>query len=167
MKPTISHTFDLPDEEASRAFARAFAAVVRAGDVLALKGQIGAGKTFFARSLIQQLLAEQGLIEDIPSPTFTLVQTYQAGPLEIWHSDLYRLTDPFEITELGLEDAFETALCLVEWPELLGDTLPKKALTLHFSAQGTENQRTLHISGPADVWHARLSPILQTEAAHD
>lgn len=104
-----------------------------AGDVVLLTGQIGAGKTHFARALIRARLQH---MEDIPSPTFTLVQTYGCGDVDIWHADLYRLSHPDEVTELGLEAAFETAICLIEWPEKLGDLAPKTALTIGFTQQG-------------------------------
>jgi len=97
-------------------------------NVVLLAGPIGAGKSHFARAVIKSRLAACGMDEDVPSPTFTLVQTYQAGDLEIWHSDLYRLTLPQEIEELGLFDAFTTALCLIEWPEKLGPDTPRDAL---------------------------------------
>lgn len=152
----------LPDEAATRALAQRLAPILGPGDVLALEGQIGAGKTFFARAVIQHLLAEQGLTEDIPSPTFTLVQTYQAGPLEIWHSDLYRLGDPFEVVELGLEDAFDTAVCLIEWPDKLGDALPPRALTLSFKALEADDQRGLTFHSADTGWTARLSQVFTT-----
>lgn len=162
MSTEFKHSMTLPDEDSSRAFAQKMARVVGPGDVLALEGQIGAGKTFFARALIQTLLAEQGLAEDIPSPTFTLVQTYQAGSLEIWHSDLYRLSDPFEVVELGLEDAFDSALCLIEWPEKLGNALPPRTLVLNFKALESDDQRALTLTSAEHKWFTRLSPILTT-----
>ena len=87
--------------------------------MLLLSGPIGSGKTHFARSLIQAKLRHSGQYEEVPSPTYTLVQTYMAGELEILHADLYRIESEFEFAELGLEEAFESALCLVEWPERL------------------------------------------------
>lgn len=109
------------------AIARALAAFLRPGDTLALRGQVGAGKTHFARALIR---ARQGdLAGHVPSPTFTLVQTYpDPRGTEIWHADLYRLGDHGEIVELGLEDAMADAIVLIEWPERGGD-LPQ-ALTI-------------------------------------
>lgn len=124
-------SFSLPSEQATAAFARRLAPRLKAGDVILLDGQIGAGKTHFARALIQARLAQP---EDVPSPTFTLVQTYDTDGPEIWHSDLYRLTDPDEAEELGLFEAFETAICLVEWPDRLGPLAPETALTLSFHA---------------------------------
>jgi len=141
----------LPDPEATVALARRFAPLLGAGDVLLLEGQIGAGKTAFARALIQAL----GVAEDVPSPTFTLVQTYEAG-VEIWHADLYRLSHPDEAVELGLTEAFETALCLVEWPGKLGADRPEQALTLQFSVVG-EGREVTFLGPPA--WEARLADL--------
>jgi tRNA threonylcarbamoyladenosine biosynthesis protein TsaE len=118
-----SITVRSPDETAD--LATALGANLTAGDCILLSGDIGAGKSHFARHLILSRLTEP---EDIPSPTFTLVQTYEIPGGEIWHADLYRLTSLDEIEELGLVDAFETAICLVEWPENLGDFAPKNAL---------------------------------------
>jgi tRNA threonylcarbamoyladenosine biosynthesis protein TsaE len=121
-------TLKNPDETAR--FARDLGCKLAAGDCLLLQGNIGAGKTHFARSLVQSL---QDHPEDVPSPTFTLVQTYDTRNGELWHADLYRLGSLDEITELGLEDAFDTAICLIEWPDRLEELTPKQALTLGFS----------------------------------
>ena len=123
-----------------------------AGDVVLLEGPIGAGKSHFARVLIQALLNDAGLHEDIPSPTFTLVQTYQAGELEIWHSDLYRLSLVDEVDELGLLEAFDTALCLVEWPDRLQDEAPKSALTIRFSIALDADLRDIEVSATHPKW---------------
>lgn len=132
------------------------APLVAGGDVILLEGSIGAGKSFFARALISTLLIEP---EDIPSPTFTLVQTYDAAEFEIWHCDLYRLTTPFEAQELGLEEAFETALCLVEWSDRLGDLTPQDALVLTLELTDTLQARraTLHATTPR--WCAILESL--------
>lgn len=127
------------------------------GDTLLLAGPIGAGKTHFARSLIQSRLI---VPEDVPSPTFTLVQTYDADGAEIWHADLYRLTSPDEVVELGLLDAFETAICLVEWPDRLGTLAPQDALTLHLAQGAAENARELVLSWNTPEWGARLKGIV-------
>ncbi|TNF16725.1 MAG: tRNA (adenosine(37)-N6)-threonylcarbamoyltransferase complex ATPase subunit type 1 TsaE [Rhodobacteraceae bacterium] len=119
---------DLPDPDATTRLGAIFARFAHPGDVLLLEGPIGAGKTHFARSLIQSRL---GRAEDVPSPTFTLVQTYEAD-CEIWHADLYRLSHPDEVYELGLDTAFETAICLIEWPDRLGSATPEGALRLRF-----------------------------------
>lgn len=150
-------TLALPDAEATARLGETLAPLLRAGDVLLLEGQIGAGKTHFARALISARLAALGRHEDIPSPTFTLVQSYDAAP-EIWHADLYRLTHPDEAIELGLEEAFETAICLVEWPDRLGDLTPAGALTLRFSLRAGGAARAVEISGDA-AWRARLQPL--------
>lgn len=142
--------FSLSDEDATAALASRIAPYLTVGDTLLLEGDIGAGKSAFARALIRARLDR---MEDVPSPTFTLVQTYEDDDAEIWHCDLYRLTHPDEALELGLDDAFETAICLIEWPDRLGDVAPKFALTLSFEAQ--EGQHHVTISGP-DPWANRL-----------
>lgn len=128
--PVLS--ISLADAEATAALGVWFAPRLKAGDCLLLEGQIGAGKSHFARALIQ---ARLGWAEDVPSPTFTLVQVYQAD-VELWHADLYRLNHPDEVFELGLEQAFETAISLIEWPDRLGPYAPTGALRLTFSPLG-------------------------------
>ena len=135
-------------EDTSR-LANMLVAHLKPGCVVLLEGDIGSGKTHFARSLIHSLLEEP---EDVPSPTFTLVQTYQAPEFEIWHTDLYRLSHPDEVFELGLIDAFETAVCLVEWPDRLSDLRPATALSLVFSAGENETDRIIKISYSDQRW---------------
>lgn len=149
-------SLDLPDADATEGFGIAMARLLRAGDVLLLEGPIGAGKTHFARALIR---ARLGGTEDVPSPTFTLVQVYGADP-EIWHADLYRLTHPDEAIELGLEEAFDAAICLIEWPERLGDLLPEKALFLQFSLLDAGASRRVQLRGAAN-WAPRLAALGQ------
>jgi len=138
----------LPSEADTARLGAWLAGALRPGDVLLLDGHIGAGKTHLARALIRTRL---GRMEDVPSPTFTLVQTYDAGDTEIWHADLYRLSHPDEVTELGLEAAFDSAICLIEWPDRLGDLTPPDALRLTLAQDG-EGRRAV-LTGPA---HAAL-----------
>ena len=115
----------LHGEAATQAVAARIAAALRPGDTVLLDGPVGAGKSAFARAAIQALQAGAGQTpEAVPSPSFTLVQEYRAGGTAIWHADLYRLSDPDELAELGLDDAFETAIVFVEWPALLGGATP-------------------------------------------
>jgi len=122
----------LKSVEETAALASAFAPLLSAGNTILLNGAVGAGKTYFARELISTCLHDINALEDIPSPTFTLVQTYELKNVDIWHADLYRLSSLSEIYELGLDTAFDTAVCLLEWPNRLGEMLPKNALTLNF-----------------------------------
>lgn len=160
MSTPFSLTLDLPDETRTAALAKELAPHLRAGDTLALSGPIGAGKSLFARALIRARLNALGLDEDIPSPTFTLVQTYQAGDLEIWHSDLYRLSHPDDVLELGLEEAFGTALCIIEWPDRLGTALPAAALRLSLGAGPHDAARRLVLTSDQVIWAERLAPVL-------
>ena len=119
---TIS--LDLPDDLATHALGQRLAGLARAGDVICLRGNLGTGKSSLARAFIRALTSPD---EEVPSPTFTLVQTYEDAPVPVWHFDLYRLESPDEILELGFEDACRD-ICLIEWPERLGPWLPKKRL---------------------------------------
>ncbi|MAT88617.1 MAG: tRNA (adenosine(37)-N6)-threonylcarbamoyltransferase complex ATPase subunit type 1 TsaE [Aestuariivita sp.] len=123
------------------------------GDVVLLRGEIGAGKSFFARSLIQSL---QDIPENVPSPTFTLVQTYITKVGEIWHVDLYRLHTSSELDELGLFEAFESAITLVEWPEILLQVVPSTSLYLDFKVQKDDVVRELSLSSRSADWSKRL-----------
>lgn len=152
MTPT-THQISLADETATNAFAAAMAELLRAGDTILLQGPIGAGKSAFARGVIR---ARLGRMEDVPSPTFTLVQTYEAPDGDIWHCDLYRLTNPDEVLELGLEEAFQTAICLIEWPDRLGADVPRDALTLTFAARADDHLVT--VAAPP-AWQDRLTGL--------
>ncbi|GGI91562.1 hypothetical protein GCM10007973_29800 [Polymorphobacter multimanifer] len=141
---------DLPDEAATAALGAAMAAVLRAGDVVALSGALGAGKSTLVRSMLRAL----GWEGEVPSPTFTLVQEYDVTP-PVWHIDLYRLNGPDEADALGL---FETdAALLIEWPERLEDRLPADALRLTLSGSG-DAPRRLTWNLPA-AWKGRWPPL--------
>ena len=107
----------------------ALAALAKTGDVIALKGELGAGKTSFARAFIRAL----GGTGDVPSPTFTLVQVYELATATIWHFDGYRLRHPEEAWELGIEDAFADGISLIEWPERFGAFVPARRLEIGLS----------------------------------
>lgn len=110
--------------------ARRLASFTHAPMTICLWGDLGAGKTTFARYFIQHLLISD---EDIPSPTFTLIQSYETPKGEVWHCDLYRLETSYEVEELGLLEAFGQAICLMEWPERIKDYLPKNRLDIHLT----------------------------------
>ena len=111
------------------------AARTKVGDVILLQGDLGAGKTVFARAFIRALCDDPAL--DVPSPTFTLLQTYDTPRGPVWHFDLYRLKDPEEIFELGWEDALAEGIVLVEWPERLGPHTPETASIIRFETKDT------------------------------
>ena len=147
----------LKTENATRKFALALGAALKRGDIILLRGGIGAGKSFVARAVIQSL---QEHPEDIPSPTFTLVQTYETSVGEIWHADLYRLSSVGEVEELGLLEAFDSAICLIEWPDILGSLIPEKALQIDIinAFQNEERQLALHYE--ERFWSKRLEELV-------
>ncbi|WP_283163874.1 tRNA (adenosine(37)-N6)-threonylcarbamoyltransferase complex ATPase subunit type 1 TsaE [Roseinatronobacter domitianus] len=154
MEPTLDTTIISSSPEETARIAWLLGAQMAAGDVILLQGPVGAGKSHFARALIQSRLAALDRFEDVPSPTFTLVQCYDLDSVELWHADLYRLTSPSECDELGLVDAFESAICLVEWPDRLGDLTPQGALLLDIRPEGDD--RHLHFQSEAPRWRDRL-----------
>ncbi|MDQ2090328.1 tRNA (adenosine(37)-N6)-threonylcarbamoyltransferase complex ATPase subunit type 1 TsaE [Marimonas arenosa] len=159
--PVAPFHLTLPSPELTARLAVRIGSLLRPGDVILLSGGIGAGKTHFARALIQSL---QTVPEDVPSPTFTLVQVYDTEKGELWHSDLYRLSHPDEVIELGLVEAFESAICLIEWPDRLGDLAPHSALSLSFSLTEAEDSRELDVSWTDPDWAARLEGLADVAA---
>lgn len=151
---TLIHTLglDLADEAATRALAARLAALARPRDVIGLAGDLGSGKTALARAFIR---ARLGGDEDVPSPTFTLVQTYGEGTDAIYHFDLYRLQAPAEALALGIEDAFAEAISLIEWPERLGELIPPDRLDVTLTHGPRATLRTAWLVGRG-VWAARL-----------
>lgn len=152
---------DLADLAATEALAARFAKRARAGDVLALSGVLGAGKTAFARAFIQAAARAAGLdAQEVPSPTFTLVQGYAIGGLAIYHFDLYRLTAPEEAWELGIEDAFSGGVSLIEWPDRLGGFLPPERVEIALFPGRTPESRVAEIMA-SGRWKDRLAALLE------
>jgi tRNA threonylcarbamoyladenosine biosynthesis protein TsaE len=141
----------LPDEAATQAFGRQLAARSKPGDVIALSGPLGVGKT----TLVRGFLAGLGHDDEVPSPSFAIIQPYEALKPPVWHVDLYRLNDPSELVELGL-DAASDAVLLVEWPEHAGQGAWPNALrlTLDFAAAAA---RSLTVVVPPP-WEGRWPP---------
>lgn len=138
---------DLEDESATRHLAEDVAAILAPGDVLALSGGLGAGKTTFARALLRAFFDDPQL--EVPSPTFTLVQTYGGGRFEIAHFDFYRLAAAEELDEIGFDDAIAEGAVLVEWPERAATRLPEHRLDLTFAIAGTG--RTVAVAGEGSL----------------
>ncbi len=141
----------LVDLAATEALGARIAAGLSRGDVVALQGDLGAGKTTLARAILRAL----GVTESVPSPTFTLVQTYETPRLTVRHYDLYRIRKPSEIDELGLEEAVEDGAVLIEWPEHGDDYLPDDTLHVVLTATGSQPRRA-DLAGPAR-WASLLS----------
>ena len=141
----------LADEEATAALAASLAPVLGAADVVTLSGDLGAGKTTFVRHLLAAL-GHQG---EVPSPSFAIVQPYEELDPPVWHVDLFRIADPLEMSELGL-DSLDDALLFVEWPERAGADAWPEALRLHFAIR-SGGERALTVEAPA-AWEGRWPP---------
>jgi tRNA threonylcarbamoyladenosine biosynthesis protein TsaE len=144
----------LEDEAATAALARRLAPYLQLGDVIALSGDLGAGKTSFARALIRAMSGPEEAEREVPSPTFTLVQSYETSAGPIHHFDLYRIQSPDELTEIGWEEALADGIVLVEWPQRAGALLPAGRLDLILSfGAGSEARRA--VLQPRAGWMAR------------
>jgi len=148
-----SRAIALPDALATLALGRRLGERIEPGDVICLSGNLGAGKTTLARGAIE---AWTGYADEVPSPTYTLVQTYDGARGELWHVDLYRLKQPDDAWELGLEDALASAACLIEWPERLGGQLPADRLDVELKPEGEGRTAALTAHG---AWRAKLGSI--------
>jgi tRNA threonylcarbamoyladenosine biosynthesis protein TsaE len=145
----------LANEEATLRFMTDIATALEPGDLVTLSGDLGAGKTTFARAFIRARGAPD---RDIPSPTFTLLQVYEAPGAAIWHFDCYRLAAPEEAWELGIEEAFASGISLVEWPDRLGPLLPRRRLRVTLDFADRPDARRAVVDGDA-AWRRRLSDI--------
>ena len=166
---TTSHAdrlqFDSRDEAATVALAELLEAQLQRGDVIALAGELGAGKTVFARALIRAALGPGSKNIEVPSPTYTLVQVYETTSIDIWHFDLYRIGHPEEVRELGFEEALAGGTAIIEWPERLGPDLPSDRLELTFEYVGADaNARTIGLEGKGS-WSTRLAELSEDIAA--
>jgi tRNA threonylcarbamoyladenosine biosynthesis protein TsaE len=123
--------------------AAAFAATLKPRDIILLNGDLGMGKSVFARAIIRALTKHPDL--DVPSPTFTLAQTYDTPMGDVWHFDLYRLKDPEELYEIGWEDALSSGIIVVEWPERLDYLTPKKSINVTLTQGETPTSRVITI----------------------
>lgn len=149
----FGRTIELPDQAATETVAARLAAIAAAGDVIALVGDLGAGKTVFARAFVRALCSAD---EEVPSPTFTLVQQYEpADAPVIWHFDLFRLEAAEDALELDIEDALATGITLIEWPERLAGLLPARRLEVALSPGADPQSRRLRLAGDAE-WLRRL-----------
>jgi tRNA threonylcarbamoyladenosine biosynthesis protein TsaE len=142
---------ELADEAATAALAQRLAPCLRSGDIVALNGDLGAGKTSFARALIRALCGPEGAEREVPSPTFTLVQSYDTPRGPIHHFDLYRIRSPDELTEIGWDEALADGIVLVEWPDRAGALLPAKRLNITLGFGATADTRCA-VLAPGTGW---------------
>ena len=145
----------LADEAATGRLAARVASLARRGDVIALGGPLGVGKTSFARAFIR---ASGAADAEVPSPTFTLVEVYERPGAPIWHFDLFRLDAPADVFELGIEEAFADGISLVEWPERLGPLLPRERLGVELFFADTPQSRRATVTAPP-AWSERLGAL--------
>jgi len=143
---------------ATQALAGRVAALARRGDMIGLRGDLGSGKTVFARAFIRAraVRLDAAPPDQVPSPTFTLVQVYELPEAPVWHIDLYRLERPDAAWELGIEEAFSDGIALIEWPERLGRLTPAERLEVALDfVPGQPDARCARLVGHGD-WARRL-----------
>ncbi len=143
----------LADEAATARLGVAIAAQLQPGEAICLSGPLGAGKSTLARALVRALTTPD---EEVPSPTFTLVQFYEGPRLKIAHFDLYRLTNPDEAYEIGLDEALDDGAAVIEWPERLAGRLPLDRLDVGIALDGTGRRARLT---PQGAWEGRKLEI--------
>jgi tRNA threonylcarbamoyladenosine biosynthesis protein TsaE len=154
-------TLALSDLAATRRLGAALARRLAIGDVVALHGDLGAGKTELARAVIRAAAGNEALI--VPSPTFTLAETYDTAIGSIWHFDFYRLDSPEQVWELGFEEALAGGISLIEWPERIGPLLPAKRLDVTLTIEHDEARAA--VMAAEHSWTDRLADLTR-EVAH-
>ena len=155
MLATASADLILADIDATQRLGQRLAALLGPGDVIGLGGDLGAGKTTLARHII---VALAGRAMEVPSPTFTLVQAYDVAAFTLWHFDLYRIEQPNDVLELGLDEALDHGVSLIEWPERLGPLIPAERLDVVLSQGSGEDSREVHLAAHGS-WVGRLPGI--------
>ena len=148
-------TLSLPDPQATRTLGRRLAELIRPGDVVALRGVLGAGKTELARALVR---ARAGAAIEVPSPSYTLVQDYRFPKLVIRHIDLYRIADPAELLELGLDAPAADEAWLIEWPERAEAALPAERLEVELRQGDAPDARIADVTAGSE-WGERLKSL--------
>jgi tRNA threonylcarbamoyladenosine biosynthesis protein TsaE len=143
----------LADEAATARLGSAIARTLRTGEAVCLSGPLGAGKSTLARALVRALTTP---LEDVPSPTFTLVQFYEGARLKIAHFDLYRLNDPDEAYEIGLDEALDDGAAVIEWPERLQGRLPADRLDVEIALDAAGRRARLT---PHGAWEGHMEGI--------
>jgi tRNA threonylcarbamoyladenosine biosynthesis protein TsaE len=155
-KNSQQYKLSLKNETATAILAHKIAKVAKPGDVVALVGDLGVGKTAFARAFI----GARGGNSEVPSPTYTLVQVYEFEKADIYHFDLYRIEDSEEIFELGIEDAMYSGISLIEWPDRMGPYIPFERLDIILTSCIDENAREVVLVGYGDIWVNKLARVL-------
>ena len=148
---TLPAQFDLADEAATARLGASLAFALRTGEAICLSGPLGAGKSTLARALVRALTRPD---EDVPSPTFTLVQFYETAAFPLAHFDLYRLSSPDEAFEIGLDEALDEGAALIEWPQRLGGRLPPDRLDIEISLENGGETRRARLT-PHGAWKGR------------
>lgn len=144
------------NQAGTKSLARTLAALAKPRDVILLYGDLGMGKTVFSRAFVQSLTSPD---EDVPSPTFTLVQLYDTDKGTIWHFDLYRLKQPDEVYELGFEEALSDGISLIEWPERAERLYPRNRLEIRITAGDAPDTRRVALIPHGDGWNKRLENL--------
>ena len=149
------YEFILKNEVATGILASQLADIAEPRDIIALTGNLGLGKTAFARAFI----TARGGSGEVTSPTFALVQVYEFPSINVYHFDLYRIEEPEEIFELGIEDAFADGISLIEWPDRMATYLPSERLDIFFSDGLNEDARRVLLVGHSKSWVSRLAKV--------
>ena len=161
--PEVEDELSLRNASETERLARRISNAALPGDTICLAGDLGSGKTTFARAFIRARAARCGIeVGDVPSPTFTLVQLYEMPVGNIWHFDLYRLDHPDEAIELGIDDVSRDGISLIEWPDRLPELTFTTRLDLTFEFGGREDERHVKVSGDRS-WRDRVAELLQRE----
>ena len=141
------------NESETKFFAFQLAKIIQPKDVIALNGDLGTGKTVFARAFVEAVTGEV----EVPSPTFTLLQSYEGVDVTVYHFDLYRIEDPNEVFELGIEEAFSDGVSIIEWPDRMAPYLPNQRLEIYLSNGCSNNAREFQILAVGEKWKKKLA----------